>query len=295
VEHGREAGNDTPAVGTQRSRILPDRTIADRIKDQIIALPTRGEVVVRVVDDMGRAKRARQVQVPGAAHAGDLGPEGPGKLDGERPDAARGAIDQHRLPGLKLAVVAQTLESDDARHRDGRGFLEGQIGRFGHQGLFRGTDILGKGAPTTGGEIAKDRIAGLEVPHVAANRFDPPRHVGAEHRVPWFEQPVPEADQEGCAAHAPPVKGIRGGRVNLHQDLIGPGGGCGDILELKDIRRAVGGADDCFHADASSVVSGRGGDDQAAAAGRGGRRHPRAAGATPGGRSGRRVTDRPVR
>jgi hypothetical protein len=52
---------------------------------------------------------ADDVRLRRAAHAGDLGSEGLGDLYGEGPDPARGADDQHLLPGLHLCAVANRL------------------------------------------------------------------------------------------------------------------------------------------------------------------------------------------
>ena len=112
----------TPGV---RQRVVPDV-----VQDEVVARPSLGEVLAGVVDDVVGTDGPDHVHVLRAAHAGDLGAERLGDLDGERSDAARGAVDQDLLPGLDLALVAQELQGGRGRHADGRRLLEGEVGRL---------------------------------------------------------------------------------------------------------------------------------------------------------------------
>lgn len=72
----------------------------DVVENEVVAILTPGEVLLRVVDDAVGADRPNQTQLGGAAHAGHLRTEGLGELHGERADASAGADEQDLLPGL---------------------------------------------------------------------------------------------------------------------------------------------------------------------------------------------------
>src|SRR5207245_5570808 len=91
-DQGRLRIEDAPAI---RPRPAPGD-----IEHQVIALPTSGEVLLGVVDDVVRAKRSGDVDVPGAADGGHLRTERLGDLDGERAHASRRTV--HQDPGPRL-------------------------------------------------------------------------------------------------------------------------------------------------------------------------------------------------
>src|SRR5262245_52602477 len=78
-----KSGQDTNTVWAQRAPIIPNRSVANRIKDQVVTRAGPREVGLSVIDDMPRAKRAHQLQVAGTADTGDFGPSGPGDLHGK--------------------------------------------------------------------------------------------------------------------------------------------------------------------------------------------------------------------
>ena len=92
-------------------------------------------------------------------HAGDLGTERLGDLDGERADAARRPVDQDLLPGLDLAVVAKELEGGRRGHADGGRLLEREVGRLLDELVLGRVGVLGEGA----GAPAEHLVARLEV------------------------------------------------------------------------------------------------------------------------------------
>ncbi len=79
---------------------------------------------------MVRADGAHQLQVPRAAHAGHLGPEGFGDLDRKRADSAGRTVDQNFLPRLNLPLVAEPLQGDEGVLGYGRRLLIGYVDRF---------------------------------------------------------------------------------------------------------------------------------------------------------------------
>ena len=72
------------------------------VEDHVEALSAAGEILASVVDHVVRTEGTDQLDVAGAAHAGDVGAQGLGDLHGERADAPRRTIDQHRVAGLHL-------------------------------------------------------------------------------------------------------------------------------------------------------------------------------------------------
>src|SRR5207253_1367527 len=115
-----------------------ERAVADAVENGVIAsarvrafrwLPRRGEEILpRVVDHVVRAERPHEIDVPGAADAGDFGPEPLRDLNGEGSDAARGAVDRDPLPGLDSGLVAQTLQCGEAGDGCRRRLLERDVG-----------------------------------------------------------------------------------------------------------------------------------------------------------------------
>ena len=99
------------------------------------------------------------LDVLGAGHAGDLGPEGLRDLDGERADAAGRPVDQDLLPGLDRPVVAQELEGGRRGDADGGRLLEREIGRLLDELVLARMGELGEGA----GAPAEHVVARAEI------------------------------------------------------------------------------------------------------------------------------------
>ena len=99
---GLASDDDERPVGVRARRRCDSRRLPPMSRIDVVAVLAVGEVVAGVVDDVVGAERADQVDLGGAAHAGDLGAERLGDLHGERADASRRADDQHLLPGLDL-------------------------------------------------------------------------------------------------------------------------------------------------------------------------------------------------
>ena len=96
--------------GVSARRRRAERRVAGDVEDQVVAAGAVGEVVTGVVDDVVGTEGAHQVELRGAAHAGDLRPERLGQLHGVAADAPGGADDQHLLPCLDPADVGQRLQ-----------------------------------------------------------------------------------------------------------------------------------------------------------------------------------------
>jgi len=70
---------------------------------------TVDEVIAGVVHHVVGTEQTHQIELGGAAHAGDLGTECLGQLHGIAADAAGGTDDQHPLPRRDPADVGQSL------------------------------------------------------------------------------------------------------------------------------------------------------------------------------------------
>jgi hypothetical protein len=62
--------------------------VHDVVEDDVVAPLVAGVVLLRVVDDVIRAERPEQFEVPGAGHAGDLRTERLCDLQSKGPDAS---------------------------------------------------------------------------------------------------------------------------------------------------------------------------------------------------------------
>ena len=98
---------------------LREGAAAGDVDDDVIALAaSRESPLLRVVDDPIGAERSHELDVVCRAHGRDVCAERLGDLHRERPDSARGAVDEHLLSGLYPPVVAQRLQGGDRCDRD---------------------------------------------------------------------------------------------------------------------------------------------------------------------------------
>src|SRR5206468_8923236 len=189
-------------------------------EDEIEALPTLGEVLLRVVDDVVCADRSDQVHGPRAAHAGHLGAEGLGDLHGERPHASRRADDQHLVSRRDPTVIAQTLQRRQRGHWYGRRLVEREVGRFQLQEAIRDGYVFSKSAKPVSEEGPEHLVTWLELRDVLTDRFDLPCHVGTKDTVLRLAQPRLQARDVWAASHEVPVEAVDRSRVNAYQHLI---------------------------------------------------------------------------
>jgi len=226
--------HERPGRG-QRPSQLGQGVVAYVVEDEVVLPPGLREVLPAVVDDVVGADRANQLDIPGAAHAGHLRAEGLGDLHRERADPTRRAVDQDRLPGRDMAVIAKRLEGDHRRHRDRRGLLEGDVDRHPCKRVLGGRGVLGIGAAAP----AEDLVARAEPGHAAAHRLDRPGDVGPANDVLRLAQPVDGAGDVRQPAHDRPVGGVDPCRPNANQHLIVGDRGLVDLASLHHLSRAV--------------------------------------------------------
>src|SRR5439155_10222527 len=91
--------NDQGCLVGQDTLAIRPRAVPCYVEHQVVTLPTAGEVLVRVVDDVVRAERADGVHIPRAAHADHLRSARLGDLDGKGAHAPARAVDQDLVPG----------------------------------------------------------------------------------------------------------------------------------------------------------------------------------------------------
>src|ERR671916_1303799 len=188
------------------------------VKYQVILFSILGEVFASVINDMVCAKRAHKVQLAGVIHPSHLSPIEFGKLRCERTGAAAGATNQNLLSWLDLSFIANPLQGDHCRLRDGRCLLECHTGWFERQGTFTSTHILGKTTHTRQ-DVSEDFIPWLKSPDVSASHFNSPGYVRSEYVVTWFQK-SPYAGIQRFASQSLPVGSIDGYRLNLDQYFI---------------------------------------------------------------------------
>ena len=191
-----------------------------------------GDAVCGVVDDVVGADRSHQVHAPGAAHAGHLGAERLGELHGQAAHGARRPDDQDLLAGLEPSGVAQRLEGGESGGGDGRGLLEAEVGRLGHELALGHGGVLGEGAVAP----SEDFIARPQLGHAAADRLDAPRQVQARNAVLWSAQPVADAGEVRQAFHHQPVIDPDPSGAHPHQHRIVVDHRLVDLLEGQVIR-----------------------------------------------------------
>src|SRR5260370_13988121 len=145
------------------------------VEDEVVALPTLGEVLVRVVDDMVCTDGEDHVHVLRPADTGDRGAVGLGDLHRERSNASRGTIDQDLLARLDLCLIAKKRQGSDCGHTDCCGLLEGEIGRLEQEVVLACRCVLGKGSRAP----AEYLITRSEVCDAAAPRLDRTRDIAS--------------------------------------------------------------------------------------------------------------------
>ena len=200
-------------------------------------LPIFGEIFLRVINDMVCTNRAHHVHIPGAAHGRDFGPERFGNLHRKRPHTTRRTINQHLLSRLNLSFIAKPCKAVTAARGTAAACSNVTLAGFNANASSLGTDILGKTAPTTLGQVPEYLITWLKLLDVPANRFNPPRYGSSGYGVFWFEKPEPHRRiRNGFRSQEMQVRRIDGCRMNFYQDFIVFGSRFFYLFELKHIR-----------------------------------------------------------
>src|SRR5262249_38175594 len=156
----------------------------------------------------------------------------------------RGAVDQHLLTGLQLALVTQRLQRSQRRDRHRRRLLEAHIRglqRYGARLAYR--HVLAEGA-----ELATEHlIPRLEARHLRAHRFDRAGEIDTQARVVRAAETAFEPHEVWFAAHVVPVERVHGGCVYVYQHFVVSRCGPGEGLELQNLGRTVTAVSDGAH------------------------------------------------
>src|SRR5919197_883636 len=238
------ADDDERAARRKRTPQVGERAVARDVKDYVVRVAAVYKVLAGVVDHMIGTDRAHDVDLARAADAGHLCPACLCDLHCERADPASRTDDQHPLPGLNFAVVADRLQGGIARNRDGRGLFEAEVRWLGREAICARGGVFGKG--TTAG--AKDVVARPKQTHVPADRLDASGDVVPAYRV--LRPPEPEtreAHHVWHPGHQVPDTLINTRRTHAHQHLVLSCNRLRDFAESQNVDRAVGVLDDRLH------------------------------------------------
>src|SRR6266511_6104220 len=144
-----------------------EKAVPADVEDQVIAIHTVGEVLLRVVDDMVGADGADEIDLPSAAHAGDLRSEGFRKLHRAGSDASGGPDNQHLLARLDVPGL-QTLNGGQPGDCNDCSLLEADSGWFVDELVLSGGRVLGEGPPSD----AEHLVARPEPGHAGSHLDD---------------------------------------------------------------------------------------------------------------------------
>ena len=198
-----------------------------------VRTPVR-EVFARVVDHVVGTHRTDQIRLLPAAHAGDPRAERLRDLHGQRAHAPGRSDDEHRLTRLHVRVIADRLERGAARHRNGRGLLERDVGRLAHELVGGAGRELGERAL----HEAHDLVAGTQFLDVDADGLDTPRDVPPSWRLQSFVDVGAHTSQVRLALHQVPHVGTATGRLHLHEHVVVPDHRVWHVPKLEHIRRS---------------------------------------------------------
>ena len=149
------------------------------------------------------------------AHARHLGAHRLGDLDGERAHASRRAVDEDLLSRLDLSVVPQHLERGGRGHADGRGLLEREVRRLGHELLLGRARVLREGACAPAEHLVTRPKPVTSLPTASTVPAMSVPGTGFFGR----RSPVARRMTNGDAGHEDPVTDVDRGRVDPDQHL----------------------------------------------------------------------------
>lgn len=111
--------------------------VAEDLEDHVERAAQSGPRLCCIIERLRGPEVPAQIEGALARRGGDLGPELPRHLDGQRTDTAGSAMHQHPSPLVHLAEVAQRLERLQARERRrGPGFVRHRVREHGRRFLL---------------------------------------------------------------------------------------------------------------------------------------------------------------
>ncbi len=189
---------------------------ADRIVDDVVAVPAPEHGLRRVVDDRIGPEVPHQARIPAAADTDHVSAEPLGNLNREHADAAGSADQQHAVALLDMPAVPQPVNWRQRRQRNGRRLRVAELARLFRDGGGIQRDVFGITAAGTvvGARIylvadAKSRYGGADLGD-DAGRIETEHHreivaVARPHQT-LADLPVDRIDARG---------------VHFDQDLLG--------------------------------------------------------------------------
>ena len=253
-DEGERLDEEAPAVrrdvdpaGPEHSSTPPERVLADGVDDRVVGLAAPGEVVLQVVDDVVGAEGSHELDVPGAADAGDMGAEVLGELHCGGAERARRAVDDDPAPGSRV----RQPQRRERLHRaigHGRCLFEGEARRLERdRPTLAHADVLRVGAEVAG-RAAEHHVADLELGHGAADGLDLAGQVDAERRPTRLPQPQRETPEHRRGGAGMGIGLRHGGRTHPDEDLVVLGRGAIDLRDPEHLRWPVAILDDGPHA-----------------------------------------------
>ena len=215
--------NEYPG-GRQHLSRRRGRVVHHVVEDDVVAKLAAGEVLLGVVDDSIRSQGPNQLEVPGAAHAGDFRTKRLGDLHRERPDASRRPVDQDPGPPSDPAHVTHRDQRGQARHDRCCSLLEGEcsglldeLERRSHSELCERAGPRGEGV---GPRRPEHLVTGLEVGHILADSLHDPGDIGSPKRGRRLPEPKAQPEDVGDSSHRDPVRGVHAGGPHPNQRVV---------------------------------------------------------------------------
>src|SRR5215207_11755310 len=227
-------------IGCERTLAFGPPAVPRQIQDEVVALDTAREVLLRVVDDAVHADRAQHVELPSGIHTGHFRSKRLGELKCERPHGATRAVDEDILSRLSPALVADTLDRERSGGGYGRGLFECDPGRLRFEPVFRDGRELGEGAAVApqvpDAALTEDLVARPEAGHLRSDRLDMAGHISSGDAVFGLAQPGTEDAQDvRLTCHGMPDIGVDRRRANPDQHLVLPRRRAIDLGELEGV------------------------------------------------------------
>ena len=176
------------------------------------------------VDELVGAQVEHALARVGSTGSDDVGAGPAGERHRHRPDPAAGAVNDHRLAGLEMAVVEQRLPRRERGLRDGGGFDEVDRRRLRRQAANLDGHVLGGPAVAVPVDEAEHLVAHRHAGGAVAERDHDAR--------PLVGRDPPPPVMSGAIGRERPQQLGRGeaGGAHLHECVADRGLGIGGVL-----------------------------------------------------------------
>ena len=155
VTHDR----DERATRLDDRRRTRQHIAADDVVDEVDRADLLVPAVLLDVDEFLGAGVEHALARTGSTGSDDMGAGPAGERHRHQPDPTTGAVNDHRLAGLEMAVVEQRLPRSEPGLRDGRGFDEVERRRLRRQAAHFDLDVLGGPAVAVAVDQAEHFVA----------------------------------------------------------------------------------------------------------------------------------------